>query len=424
MAELRSLTSMLILGLAFAAACEGVTGNPSPGDAPAMRCGDERCDPGENRLICPSDCIPAGSFGGSDGDEDSLTGHGGEGAAPTRSPGGYAGRAGAGSGGGGGTPASSSGGQASGSGGQAGESDAGAAGAAEIPLDRGIGARCSRASDCDDGLECMASDLFDGAGPAGGICTHVCEADSDCETFSPGSICMGLTADASYCFEGCTTGITPSPKCHGRGELACSLAGLTPAGGACSDFMDCGPRQVCATTNTCSDGRFACWPVCGSDANCGSGKFCDLVSGFCFTQPFPGLPVGSPCTPPSPGELDPCNGFCDTVTSDAYVCTALCTFGAPGCGWSGEGPADAACLFASYLTPIDEDPTGDEGHCGKLCDCNADCPVAGDSCVDDTDGPTELFGRKGYCRPLQPGEDANISFPDCTSTASGASSIP
>jgi hypothetical protein len=403
---------MLIVGLAFAAACEGVASDPSPSNAPAMRCGDGHCDPGENRLICPTDCLSASAFGGSDGDEDSLTGHGGDEDVPPPSTGGSAGHAG--KGGEGGRPPSSLGGQA-------GESDAGAGGEAASPLDRGIGARCTRASDCDDGLECMASDRFDGVGPAGGICTLACEGDADCQAASPGSICMAVTQDASYCFEGCTTGSTPNPKCHARGELACSLAGLTPAGGDCTDFTDCGPRQVCAATNTCSDGRFACWPACGSDANCGSGAFCDLLSGFCYPQQFPGLPVGSPCTPPSPGEPDPCNGFCDTVTSDATVCTAVCTFGAPGCGFSGEGSADAACLFAFYLTPIGEDPTGDEGHCGKLCDCNADCPVTGDSCVDDSEGQTELFGRNGYCRPLQPGEDAGISFPDCTSTARAAS---
>jgi hypothetical protein len=86
------------------------------------------------------------------------------------------------------------------------------------------------------------------------------------------------------------------------------------------------------------------------------------------------------------------------------------------CGFTGEGAAEAACLYTSPYSPAGEDPTGDLGYCAKLCDCDEECSAVEERCVDESEGAIEaLWSRKGYCRPLQPGEDETIAIPVCVS---------
>jgi hypothetical protein len=50
---------------------------------------------------------------------------------------------------------------------------------------------------------------------------------------------------------------------------------------------------------------------------------------------------------------------------------------------------------------IRQEDGGDVAGCGALCDCNDDCTVATERCMDDGSGEfLTLFDRAGYCRPL------------------------
>jgi hypothetical protein len=66
----------------------------------------------------------------------------------------------------------------------------------------------------------------------------------------------------------------------------------------------------------------------------------------------------------------------------------------PACGSEGD-PGTAACLF---LYDEDSGALGDVGACGRLCDCNDDCPSRL-SCTafEDAGTPFELYGRPGLC---------------------------
>jgi len=65
----------------------------------------------------------------------------------------------------------------------------------------------------------------------------------------------------------------------------------------------------------------------------------------------------------------------------------------------------------------DDVSLNDMASCLKLCDCNADCTVPGDVCVDDTQGRVErTYGRKGYCRWLV---DGDAPLVDCASGGAG-----
>jgi hypothetical protein len=158
----------------------------------------------------------------------------------------------------------------------------------------------------------------------------------------------------------------------------------------------------------------ACVPTCGGTFDCASGQFCDFASGFCVPTAPGGLPIGALCDPELPPDQDECNGFCLETdgTGTQGTCAAFCSAssGLVGCGWDGQGVAESGCLFASVIS---RDSAGsitlsesDLMLCGALCDCNADCPATSDRCMDENSANSSasiqaLFGRPGYCRPLQ-----------------------
>jgi hypothetical protein len=157
-----------------------------------------------------------------------------------------------------------------------------------------------------------------------------------------------------------------------------------------------------------------CVPNCGGDFDCATGTFCDFATGLCAPEEPSGLPIGSLCNPNA--GANPCNGFCQAKNEAGTegTCAAFCTLapGLYGCGWDGSAAADAACL---YLTRLSSDPgIGDVGICGALCDCNADCAASGDRCVDESNGDIlSVWGRTGYCRPLDTGESEADTFDAC-----------
>jgi hypothetical protein len=97
------------------------------------------------------------------------------------------------------------------------------------------------------------------------------------------------------------------------------------------------------------------------------------------------------------------------------TCTAFCTFSSAftGCGWDGVAKAEAGCLYSTILSMGDLAP-GDVGICGSLCDCNSECVLDSERCVDESGGQImDIFGRNGYCRPLDTGETEDDTFSTC-----------
>ena len=166
--------------------------------------------------------------------------------------------------------------------------------------------------------------------------------------------------------------------------------------------------------------------MCRADADCAAEQFCDFSSGFCTGTEPTGLPIGSLCDPSLPAAQDECNGFCSPTdaTEAEGTCAAFCSASLEGygCGWIGEDVAEAACL---YPTIISRDAAGaislaesDLMICGQLCDCNDDCPAEIEYCIDENAGDADfsiqaLFGRPGYCRPLQAGSETEANSIAC-----------
>ncbi|HTQ02938.1 MAG TPA: hypothetical protein VMI54_03740 [Polyangiaceae bacterium] len=328
----------------------------------------------------------------------------------------------------------SAGGGIIGSGGKGGRSSAGAggtggtfgtAGTGATTTGSNLGRACVKDTDCADSmLTCLTNDGLNGDGPAKGICTASCTSTSDCLDVADNSYCVPFSASGDmYCVEGCTEGTNGVPKCHEREEVACSLVGLIPTGVNCTATSDCNSDELCdSTTSQCGTFVTGCLPTCGGDYDCGDGQYCDFSSGFCVAQKPTGLPLGSPCTPPTGTATDACDGFCLAGEDPTKgTCSALCTLNSnlTGCGWDGKGAADNACLFATILSGSDA-AQGDVGICGTLCDCNAQCTLKDEYCVDESMGQVNsIWGRPGYCRPLQATETVADTFSKCPAGTSG-----
>jgi hypothetical protein len=359
-----------------------------------------------------------GSTGGNDGGT-SFTGGTGTGGSSSGGTGGTTGGAGGSgntagsdaSGGDAGAPpatggAGGTGGTTGGAGGGAGMGGTG--GSSGASGDGVLGDACAADSDCSSGLICIKPDdeALGGGAPPNGLCTMACEADTECAALEAGSYCVAFNEEMTilYCLEGCETGMLGVPKCQERPDFACGLLALADTTTACTTSDDCGDAQICnEDTGVCGDTVTGCVPMCGGDYDCQTGQYCDFLSGMCLAGEETGLAIGAACDPSA--TTDPCAGFCQFVdeAGTAGVCAGFCTVNAQalGCGWSGTGAADAACLYGTRLSPPDDLAAGDLGICGALCDCNDDCAVSLMRCIDDSDGlVSDIWGRAGYCRPL------------------------
>jgi len=336
-----------------------------------------------------------------------------------RDGGGFLGGGGSGGTGGGGT------GGTAGKGGTGGTGGTGGSGGIAS-----FGRGCTTDASCGDPLlTCLTNNGLSDGGPGGGLCTRACTSDTECLELALDSFCVPFTDTESFCLQGCTTGSLNVPKCQQRPEVACTLIGLIPQGQACTSSDQCAEGELCSsqTPRQCGTIVTGCVPNCGGDFDCGSGQFCDFGTGFCVNEEPDGLPIGSPCTPPvGVNDPDPCMGFCmasDEARTEG-VCTAFCTFNQAlsGCGWNGATPdPDAGCLYSTILSQGDLGE-GDVMICGMLCDCNDDCALSGERCVDESGGTIEsLFGRAGYCRPLDTaaGETEADSISTCPPGSSG-----
>jgi hypothetical protein len=276
-----------------------------------------------------------------------------------------------------------------------------------FPKSTRLGRACATDAECGDGLTCVKADsgMFDGEGPAKGMCTTDCSNDGEvCAQFrganAPAPICVPLQSGMSFCFEGCEPSagelaVDPN-KCHGRPEMAC--AGIGSGEGWLS----------------------VCVPQCNADSDCGGGIFCNPRTGGCSTTQVTGAPVGSACAAPN-GDAGPseCRGSCQAVMQGdvgpfTYACTERCTIGiGMGCGWQGLGSsvAPGACLLllAGVELPFAH---GNLGACAQLCDDDCDCSNPDLVCNAWTGAQAQAnkdyYQRNGFCIAPLP-EDGGAS---------------
>jgi hypothetical protein len=235
-----------------------------------------------------------------------------------------------------------------------------------------LGAACTADADCGNALVCVKAtddDAIFGGGPAGGMCTRVCDADSDC----PGTSSVCLQAGGGQ---------------PGRCALTCELgpplgdlqAPLDPAKCRGRDDLRCGKVKGSLT---------ACLPTCGSDAQCGPGRACDPRLAVCVSAPNVGLSTGESCDP----TLDPpaCAGTCIHFQFGETMCSSPCVLGGPAVGSSDcGGPEHGLCAFG----PSDNGP-GDFGFCTPSCASQNDCENPHFWCFT-VPGYSEQVGL-GYC---------------------------
>jgi len=292
---------------------------------------------------------------------------------------------------------------------------AGSGGSAGTAARTHLGQACVSDGDCvTDGLKCITDTSLAGQqGPAGGLCTLPCESNGDCLEFAASAYCYTLGAE-QYCVEGCPIG--DALKCHERDNVACTP--LTNQA-ECTGDAQCGPDGVCDTdSGICVFG--GCVPTCLADSDCGSGLSCDFSTGLCAKNPKEGSAIGAACDPADAD--DPCAGFCVRVSDTDGMCSAGCTQNDRlyGCGFDGTDPATALCAFVSVSA---FNSLGDQGLCGSLCDCNADCKISGWGCLDIDEqlgeGAADYFQRAGICLQLDSGTKPSDTLQQCPPGSSG-----
>jgi len=227
--------------------------------------------------------------------------------------------------------------------------------------------------------------LFGSGGPANGMCTRACTpGGSECDKLKAGADCFNFGTDAApqgYCLDACEQGtpVDVQSKCAGR-----------------SDF-------VCADLGQVTTMAF-CVPHCQSDAQCGSGLYCDKSSllGLCSTAKPAGDPMGSPCNPSA--AVNTCEGYCTRTSADGATpvtgaCVELCSGGSPCMYPSGSSPSPGGFCGGAL-----SDAFGviDLGYCLANCSCTSDCKLDNDLCrkwpAADADLASEL-GAPGVCYP-------------------------
>jgi hypothetical protein len=265
-----------------------------------------------------------------------------------------------------------------------------------------LGAACASQADCTLPLQCIPStgNMIPGGGPANGMCTLTCTASSECTSF--GGLCKSVTgnSDNKWCVQSCTLGGPSATKCNGRRDQACFGLydpSFTLVGGAC-------------------------FPLCGSDADCAARK-CDAASGMCVDGVPSVIPLGAPCD--SNNSSDVCAAQGGTCLFGA--CTASCRYGSfEGCGYR-RTPVDAAPgPVGACFQPVDPNVgnAGDVGFCWQLCDGPADCLVPGWIC----DMASKSTWGHGFCNTpsgdggAPPGDAAADSAPASDAAQSDATS--
>jgi hypothetical protein len=307
-------------------------------------------------LVVVLGCSLAACGSSSQGTDGAATGTGGKhdgGTTDVAAAGGHAGTAGT-------TAAGGTAGTA-GTVGAAGTVGTGGAGGAVGFAD--IGKSCNTNGDCASGLTCLTAggtSIVGAEGPANGYCSKMCSADTDCGGVGT---CLNVSAAnataVGYCFQSCTFGGADPTKCHSRTDVGC----LT----------------IDATTTPSTD---VCFPVCSQDADCPTGRKCNLADSLCSDTPATGDPLGTHCMSDPDSGASNCQGGCLPVGGAAggtapvaSFCSMLCVVGnLDACNWVGAGTsltsggAHGVCALASSTAQ-----PGDIGFCTQECDTAASC---------------------------------------------------
>jgi hypothetical protein len=275
-------------------------------------------------------------------------------------------------------------GRAGGSVGRAGSSGGGGASSGDGST---LGIECTVDTQCGAGMVCIKANSkgFGEGGPSHGMCTMPCEPQGlECGLLKPGAECWGFgttTEPQGYCLDACQLGDPPvgalNTKCAGRPDFVCADLGQT----AVEPF---------------------CVPHCRSDAECGSGLFCDKSSllGLCVSTKRKGDPVGTACDPEA--DANTCEGYCirTSATDETPVtgaCVELCSGGLECMYGSGSKPVPGGFCSGPLSAPFG---VLDLGYCLSSCSCSGDCPIPGDLCrkwPEEDALVTELLGAPGAC---------------------------
>jgi len=248
-----------------------------------------------------------------------------------------------------------------------------------------LGAECTSDPQCGTGMICItaSSTLLGDGGPSNGMCTMACTpGGTECSALKVGAECANFSLTSipqGYCLDACELGVPAdlTSKCWGRLDFAC---------------MDLGSTQSAPF----------CVPHCRSDAECGSGLYCDQSSalGLCTKTKPAGNPPGTACAPDA--ATNTCAGVC-IPTSPAGtspvtgVCGELCSVGSECLYGSGANPAPGG-LCAGILS--DDSGLLDLGYCLSNCSCSSDCAFPGTLCRKWNTSEAEFangLGAPGLC---------------------------
>ena len=256
-----------------------------------------------------------------------------------------------------------------------------------------LGIECTSDAQCGDGMVCAKANgtAFGDGGPSMGMCTMICdptdETNAECDGLKPGAACFNFGSDdapVGYCLDACEQGplSDPTSKCAGRSDFVCVDLGDTVS------FPFCVPH-------------------CRSDAECGTGLYCDKSSllGLCSkTKPTGKDPAGTACTPGATPST--CQAAClrtspDGVTPVTGVCSELCSAGSECMYGSGSKPAPGG-FCGGQLTDVDVGAI-DLAYCLPNCSCTSDCTQDGDLCRKWPSADSDLadiLGAPGVCYPV------------------------
>ncbi len=204
-----------------------------------------------------------------------------------------------------------------------------------------LGRACKEDKVCGP-FDCITEDseLLNGEGPPGGMCTVSCaDSPTSCTSIESGAVCVDFGGGAQFCMKACIFGpgslsSLSDNKCYARADAACSPV----------------PDPSGATSMVS-----ACLPRCNSDSDCGGASHCSAKTGLCSATAATGVSLGKPCVPSTNGEPDPCRGSCEEFLDEkgqaiASLCSELCTLKVlPTCGWGGPSFGSApAILFDCF----------------------------------------------------------------------------
>lgn len=148
---------------------------------------------------------------------------------------------------------------------------------------------------CVSDLDCLGNEICH---PDAQVCVSTCTTNSDCPASA--STCAPLASDPSVKVCQCST----TEQCNQDRETA---------------------DQVCSTLDK------VCVTACSSNADCGSGRTCDVLTGQCVES-----------------SGDPCNGQCqEGETCDTTGSTPTCV---PAVGASCEGTAQSTCGYGQFCS--------------------------------------------------------------------------